>query len=33
VILLVVMPQGAALSQVEGDHLPTHDTLRFPAVA
>jgi hypothetical protein len=33
VLLLVLMPQGTALSQVEGDHLPTHDALRFQAVA
>jgi mono/diheme cytochrome c family protein len=33
VLLLVMMPQGAALSQVEGGHLPTDDTLRFPTVA
>jgi hypothetical protein len=33
VLLLVLMPQGTALSRVKGGHLPTHDALRFQAVA
>jgi hypothetical protein len=33
VLLLVLMPKAAALAQVEGGHLPTHDARHFPAVA